>query len=311
MNYYEHHLGDYAEATAHLSFVEDAAYSRCIRKYYASEKPLPSDVKAVQRLIGARSKEEREAVEVVLKEFFILLDDGWHNERCDEEIEHYLAGEPEREEKRANKDARVKRHREERARLFQLLRDAGHTAPWNASIAQLRNLLERTCNAPVTQPVTLQVPLPVTEAETPVTASQSPVPNHQSPVTSIKTPYSPPDDVLVVFEHWQREWCHPDSKLDEKRDSRIRARLKTFTAQQLCDAISGFKNSDWHTGLDPKGGGKVYDKIETLLREDSQVEEGIRLLLNPPHRKTKAQLQQDSNVDAGLRWLQESEHAPQ
>ena len=38
MNYYEHHLGDYAEATAHLSFVEDAAYSRLMRKAYATEK---------------------------------------------------------------------------------------------------------------------------------------------------------------------------------------------------------------------------------------------------------------------------------
>jgi uncharacterized protein YdaU (DUF1376 family) len=89
MNYYEHHLGDYAQATAHLSFVEDAAYSRLIRKYYAQEKPLPADIPSVQRLIGARDKTERAAVETVLREFFELLEDGWHNRRCDEEIERY------------------------------------------------------------------------------------------------------------------------------------------------------------------------------------------------------------------------------
>lgn len=89
MNYYEHHLGDYAEATAHLSFVEDAAYSRMIRKYYAQEKPLPADPKAVQRLIGARTKEEREAVDTVLGEFFVLAIDGHHNARCDAEIARY------------------------------------------------------------------------------------------------------------------------------------------------------------------------------------------------------------------------------
>lgn len=89
MNYYEHHIGDYAEATAHLSFVEDAAYSRLIRKYYAQEKPLPADLKAVQRLIGARTKEEKEAVQSVLDEFFLLEGDGWHNKRCDEEIGRY------------------------------------------------------------------------------------------------------------------------------------------------------------------------------------------------------------------------------
>ena len=97
MNYYEHHIGDYAEATAHLSFVEDAAYSRMIRKYYATEKPLPADIKAVQRLVGARTKEERDAVQVVLEEFFTLQDDGWHQRRCDADILKYQDGEPERE----------------------------------------------------------------------------------------------------------------------------------------------------------------------------------------------------------------------
>lgn len=89
MNYYEHHIGDYAQATAHLSFVEDAAYSRLIRKYYAEEKPLPADLKAVQRLVGARTKEERQAVSDILDEFFDLEADGWHNKRCDAEIARY------------------------------------------------------------------------------------------------------------------------------------------------------------------------------------------------------------------------------
>lgn len=89
MNYYEHHIGDYAQATAHLSFVEDAAYSRLIRKYYAEEKPLPADMKAVQRLVGARTKEERQAVADILDEFFELEADGWHNKRCDAEIARY------------------------------------------------------------------------------------------------------------------------------------------------------------------------------------------------------------------------------
>ena len=89
MNYYEHHIGDYAQATAHLSFIEDAAYSRLIRKYYAEEKPIPADLKAVQRLVGARTKEERHAVSDILDEFFELEDDGWHNKRCDDEIARY------------------------------------------------------------------------------------------------------------------------------------------------------------------------------------------------------------------------------
>ncbi len=48
MSYYEHHIGDYAEATAHRTFIEGATYSRLIRKYYAIEKPLPGNVNLVQ-----------------------------------------------------------------------------------------------------------------------------------------------------------------------------------------------------------------------------------------------------------------------
>lgn len=86
MNFYKHHIGDYSAATAHLSFVEDAAYSRLLRIYYRDEKPLPLELKAVQRLAGARSKDEREAVETVLEEFFTREEDGWHNKRADAEI---------------------------------------------------------------------------------------------------------------------------------------------------------------------------------------------------------------------------------
>lgn len=89
MNYYEHHIGDYAEATAHLTFIEDATYSRLIRKYYSTEKPMPVDVKLVQRLINARSKEEKNAVVSILNEFFTLTDDGWRQERCDHEIARF------------------------------------------------------------------------------------------------------------------------------------------------------------------------------------------------------------------------------
>lgn len=89
MNYYEHHLGDYAEACGHLSWLEDMAYTRMLRKYFAKEQPLPADVTQVQRLMGAKSPEELAAVESVLHEFFELTPDGWRNERADEEIARF------------------------------------------------------------------------------------------------------------------------------------------------------------------------------------------------------------------------------
>ena len=86
MNYYKRHIGDYAAATRHLSLLEHGVYCLLLDTYYTSEKALPVDTRAVQRLVGARSKDEREAVETILEEFFARRDDGWHQNRCDEEI---------------------------------------------------------------------------------------------------------------------------------------------------------------------------------------------------------------------------------
>lgn len=90
MNYYEHHIGDYDQATSHLTACEDGIYSRLIRRYYATRKPLPEDLAAVQRLVRARSKEEKKAVGDMLAEFFNIQADGWHQSRCDEDIARYL-----------------------------------------------------------------------------------------------------------------------------------------------------------------------------------------------------------------------------
>lgn len=111
MNFYKHHIGDYAQATAHLTFVEDSAYSRLLRKYYAEEKPIPSDLRAAQRLVGARTKEERAAVETVLGEFFVLEADGWHNKRADEELGRWQA------QAEANRKVAEEREAKKRARL--------------------------------------------------------------------------------------------------------------------------------------------------------------------------------------------------
>lgn len=183
MNYFEHHIGDYAEATSHLTFVEDAAYHRLMRKYYAKEKPIPSDLKQAQRLVGARTKEERDAVQAVLEEFFSLEEDGWHQKTCDEAIEKYLSGEPEREVKKANEDNRLKRHREERAKLFKIITDAGEHAPWNIGTKELRDLANRIQNGgPDTAGETVPATRPDTAPATPATATHTPIPNTHTPI---------------------------------------------------------------------------------------------------------------------------------
>jgi uncharacterized protein YdaU (DUF1376 family) len=149
MNYYEHHIGDYAEATAHLTFIEDATYSRLIRKYYATEKPIPVDVKQVQRLINARSKEEKNAVVSVLNEFFTLTDDGWRQERCDHEIARFK-----------DKQLKARRSAEGRWQSFPSDEPQSENTPSNACVRNATAM--RTHYSPDTK--------------------------HQSPVTNLHTP---------------------------------------------------------------------------------------------------------------------------
>ena len=89
MNHYPHHIGDFNSATRHLTFVERALYRELLDLYYDTERPLIADVAKLARRILANTDELRQALQAVLEEFFELQDDGWHNVRCDREIEAY------------------------------------------------------------------------------------------------------------------------------------------------------------------------------------------------------------------------------
>jgi uncharacterized protein YdaU (DUF1376 family) len=179
LNYVERHFGDWAKDTAHLSMLEDGAYNRLCDLYYVRETPLPADLAACCRLVRATSKQERAAVASVLQEFFVLTPAGWAHKRCDEEIERFRAGEPEREVKKANEDNRMRRHREERARLFKTLTDAGQHAAWNIPMNDLRELVQRLDATP---PATGTVTQPATAPATPATATHYPLPTtHKQP----------------------------------------------------------------------------------------------------------------------------------
>ena len=89
MNHYPHHIGDFNNATRHLTRVERSLYRDLLELYYDTEQPLNSDPVKLARRVIAVTEEERVALSVVLEEFFVLQDDGWHNARCDAEIAKY------------------------------------------------------------------------------------------------------------------------------------------------------------------------------------------------------------------------------
>ena len=69
----------------HLSNEEDLAYRRLLEMYYDTEQPIPDDLQLVSRRIRVTP----EALLFVLQEFFVLVNKGWKNKRCDLVIKDY------------------------------------------------------------------------------------------------------------------------------------------------------------------------------------------------------------------------------
>lgn len=89
LNFYQHHIGDFNNATRHLSRVERSVYRDLLEIYYDTEKPLIVDVGKLARRALCVAQDERDALELVLAEFFEMADDGYHNARADRELEAY------------------------------------------------------------------------------------------------------------------------------------------------------------------------------------------------------------------------------
>lgn len=150
MNYYPFHIGDYLSATRHLTWAEDAAYRRLLDTYYTTEKPLPSELRAVCRLVLATTDEQREAVQVVLNEFFELTSAGWINVRADAEIDSMRVKQSAQEDKDRHETERMRRYRERRAQMFAALRAVEVVPAWDVPMKELQRLFEQHCSTPAT-----------------------------------------------------------------------------------------------------------------------------------------------------------------
>lgn len=89
MNYYSHHIGDFNNATRHLTRVERSIYRDMMDLYYDTEEPLTLDTSTLCRKLLARTEEESTAVQQVLNEFFNRTEQGWHHSRCESVIEEF------------------------------------------------------------------------------------------------------------------------------------------------------------------------------------------------------------------------------
>ncbi len=90
------------------------------------------------------------------------------------------------------------------------------------------------------------------------------------------------DPVLEIFEEWRKVLNHPKAQLDTKRRSRIEARLKHFSVDQLKLVPHGVLRSSWHMGENPTG--TLYHDISTVYQDADKVERFLTLANAPASR---------------------------
>lgn len=79
------------------------------------------------------------------------------------------------------------------------------------------------------------------------------------------------DPIDEVFNYYKIKLKHPRAKLDSRRKSRIRARLREgFSVDDLKKVIDGVLLSPYHMGDNATN--TVYDGIQTIFRDAEQVE---------------------------------------
>lgn len=86
MNFYHRYPGDYSRDTQDLSLAEHGAYALLLDFVYGTESVLPANPVGLYRVCRAFTEDEQRAVDEVVRRFFVLRDDGYHNPRAEEEI---------------------------------------------------------------------------------------------------------------------------------------------------------------------------------------------------------------------------------
>ena len=132
MHFYQFNIGDYRKDTTHLSALEHGVYRLLLDTYYITELPLPSDHKTLARLHSLRTQEEKEALDIILADFFHLTDGVYRHHGC----EKVMAKVYEKSDK-ARESAKIKWDREKRKKCERI----------NNGCERIENACERTENA--------------------------------------------------------------------------------------------------------------------------------------------------------------------
>lgn len=253
MHYYKRHIGDYAKKAGHLSPLEHGVYNLIIDSYYDREQ-APTRAEAM-RWARARTDAERDAVDVVLAEFFTLEGDMYLQKRIEEELAAYHG--------KAETNRLIAIDRENKKRM--LREQAVNGTSTNGA---------RTVHEPCTNGLPEKH-----DSNTSGQPNHKPLTTNQEPIEKVNTVVElhstavrvATADVERVFEYWQARLEHPAAKLDDKRARLIKARIKEgYSIAELCAAIDGVRLSPYHMGKNKTN--SVYDSVELIFRDASNVE---------------------------------------
>ena len=250
MHFYSHNIGDFNNATRHLTRVERSLYRDLIELYYDSEQPLQSVNKdKLARRVLAQTEEELTALAYVLDEFFQEFDGNYNHARCDSEIAKY----------HTNTSAKAK---------------AGIAS------AKARQTKREQDSTGVEQPLDTCA----TKQET-ITNKQELITNKQKTKTNTKSIVEAKpqrvDHVQPIFDYWVETMGKTaGSKLTAGRRKCVEARLREgYTPEQIKLAITGCSKSPHHMGQNDTG--SIYDELTLICRKGENVERFSQITATP------------------------------
>jgi uncharacterized protein YdaU (DUF1376 family) len=219
MNYYKFHIGDYLTRTMHLAEAEDLAYRRLLDLYYVTERPLSGDMDELVK----RIRLDADVIEPVLEEFFELTDDGWYNERCDDEIKKY------RRFVKHNQQIALKQGklRTQKAAGKRLRKGSEQVEP----AVDRRDILRSACGEPEGEPAVDQT-------------------NNQEPITKKKDSSS---TASTPFETFWTTWPASNRKVAKAACEKIwKSRKLDDTAPEIIAHVRAMKQTEqWRDGFEP------------------------------------------------------------
>ena len=172
MHYYSWHISDYQSHTAHLDALEDITYRRMLDWLYLHEKPLPLDVKEIERLIRMRAQSD--IIERILKEFFKKNKSGWRHVRCEREIKKFRKW--------------VKKQSENGAKGGRPRKQASAEKPIaNPPLIEKKPIANPPVIEKITQKKPNQEPLPITQEPLPITHKERRTRFTRPDLTQVKT----------------------------------------------------------------------------------------------------------------------------